>query len=114
MLDSPNRFSEKTLVLEGRNFSLKILRFSNGCFVSVSEAGDRLGSMVASMASGPVPLTTTVIPSKSGSLFMRLVAERISSRMRGIALISSDVQGELGDETAKSLMGEIMDMMCDE
>lgn len=114
MLDSPNRFSEKALVLEGRNFFLKILRFSNGCFVSVSEAGDRLGSMVVSMASGPVPVTTTVIPSKSETLFLRLTAERISSRQRGIAVVSSHIQGELGPDTAKSLMSEITGMISDE
>ena len=113
-MDSPDGFSQKTVALESRTFSLRILKFANGYFVSVSEGGDRLGSMVASMSAGPTPATTTVIPSRSESLFLRLTAERISARMRGIAIVSSFVQKELGPQTAKNLMTEIMDMIQNE
>ena len=110
-MGSPSEFSHKTVVLESRTFSLQVLKFSNGYFVSVSEGDDRLGSMVASMATGPSPITTTIIPSKSESLFLKLIAERISTRMRGIAIVSSFIQRDMEQETAKTLMAEIMDMV---
>ena len=99
------------VTLESRNFSLRIQKFENGYFISVTEGSDKLGAMVVSLATGPVPVTTTIIPSRSESLFLKLVAERISTRMRGIALVSTFIQKQLEPDTAKSLMLEIMDMI---
>ena len=100
--------------LESRNFSLKIQKFENGYFVSVSENNDKIGSMTISMATGPTPTTTTIIPSRNESLFLRLISERISTRMKGIALVSTYVQKELEPTTAKALMSEIMEMIENE
>ena len=97
--------------LEGRSFSLQIQKFENGFFVSVTEGANKIGSLVASLATGPTPITTTIIPSRSESLFLKLVAERISSRMHGIALVSTFIQKELDPNTAKTLMSEIMEMI---
>ena len=107
-------FSIKLVNLESRNFSLKIQKFENGYFVSVSENNDKIGSMTISMATGPTPTTTTIIPSRNESLFLRLISERISTRMKGIALVSTYVQKELEPTTAKALMSEIMEMIENE
>lgn len=97
--------------LESRSFSLQIQKFENGFFVSVTEGANKIGSMVVSLATGPTPITTTVIPSRTESLFLKLTAERISTRMRGIALVSTFIQKELEPDTAKALMSEIMEMI---
>ena len=110
-MSSPNGFSQKTVDLESRSFSLQILKFENGCFVSVTEGASKLGSMVVSLTSGQNPITTTVIPSKSESLFLKLISERISTRMRGIAIVSTFVQKEIDPHTAKVLMTEIMEII---
>lgn len=67
--------------------------------------------MVISLATGPTPITTTIIPSRTESIFLKLIAERISTRMRGIALVSTFTQKELDPNTAKALMSEIMEMV---
>ncbi|MCE2505788.1 MAG: hypothetical protein J4F36_04845 [Nitrosopumilaceae archaeon] len=113
-MNSPNGFFQKLVNLEGRNFSLSIQKFENGYFISVAEDSNKIGSMVASMATGPTPVTTTIIPSRSESLFLKLVAERISTRMGGIALVSAFIQKELEPNTAKDLMSEIMEMIENE
>ena len=113
-MTSPNGFFHKLVNLESRTFSLKIQKFENGYFVSVSENNDKIGSMTISMATGPTPTTTTIIPSRSESLFLRLISERISTRMKGIALVSTYVQKELEPTTAKALMSEIMEMIENE
>ncbi len=100
--------------LESRSFSLQIQKFENGYFISVTEGSNKLGSMVVSLATGPTPITTTIIPSRSESLFLKLVAERISTRMRGIALVSAFIQKPLEPNTAKALMFEIMEMIENE
>jgi hypothetical protein len=110
-LSSPNGFSEKTIDLGSRSFFLRVLKFENGCFVSISESNLKLGSMVVSLTTGQKPVTTTVIPSKSESLFLKLISERISTRMQGIAIVSTFVQKELDPETAKVLMTEIIEII---
>jgi len=110
-LNSPNGFSQKSVSLEGRNFSLQVQKFENGYFISVSEETNKLGSMVVSLATGPIPITTTVIPSRNESLFLKLTAERVSTRMKGIATVSAYIQKELEPDTAKALMTEIMEMI---
>ena len=62
---------------ESRTFYLKIHKFENGYFVSITEGNDKLGSMIVSLATGPTPTTTTIIPSRNESLSLRLIAERI-------------------------------------
>ncbi|ABX13494.1 hypothetical protein [Nitrosopumilus maritimus] len=113
-MNSPNGFFQKLVNLEGRNFSLSIQKFDNGYFISVAEGSNKIGSMVASIATGPTPITTTIIPSRTESLFLKLVSERISTRMRGIALVSAFIQKELEPNTAKDLMSEIMEMIENE
>jgi hypothetical protein len=100
--------------LESRSFSLQIQKFENGYFISITEGSNKLGSMVVSLATGPTPITTTIIPSRSESLFLKLIAERISTRMRGIALVSTFIQKQLEPDTAKALMFEIMEMIENE
>ena len=113
-MTSPNGFFHKMVNLESRSFSLQIQKFENGYFISITEGSNKLGSMVVSLATGPTPITTTIIPSRSESLFLKLIAERVSTRMRGIALVSTFIQKQLEPDTAKALMFEIMEMIENE
>ncbi len=104
-------FLEKTADVANRHFLLAVLKFENGNFISISEGPQRLGSLVVSLSTGPTPVTTTVIPARTESLFLKLIAERISASIRGIAIVSVYVQKELDPETAKTLMSEISEMV---
>ncbi len=110
-MNPPNGFSQKVVNLESRTFFLQIQKFENGYFISITEGTNKIGSMVISLATGPTPITTTIIPSRTESIFQKLIAERISTRMRGIALVSSFIQKELEPDTAKALMSEIIEMI---
>jgi hypothetical protein len=104
-------YSKKDIVVGDRNFLVQLISFDNGNFVSISEGGQKLGSMVVSIGSGPAPTTATVIPAKIDSLFLKLTAERISTSIKGIGIVSLFAQKELGNESAKILMREIMEMI---
>jgi len=110
-LNPPNGFSQKVVNLENRTFFLQIQKFENGYFISITEGTNKIGSIVISLATGPTPITTTIIPSRTDSIFQKLIAEQISTRMRGIALVSTFTQKELEPNTAKALMSEIMEMV---
>ncbi len=88
-----------------------VLKFENGNFVSVSEGAKKLGSMVVSLSTGPTPVTTTVIPARTDSLFLKLTAERISTSTKGIAIVSAFIEKELNPETAKAIMSNITEMI---
>ncbi len=110
-MNPPNGFSQKVVNLESRTFFLQTQKFENGYFISITEGINKIGSIVISLATGPTPITTTIIPSRTESIFQKLIAEQISTRMRGIALVSTFTQKELEPNTAKALMSEIMEMI---
>ena len=104
-------YTKKILDVGGRNFLIQLLSFDNGTFVSVSENGQNIGSMVVSIGYGPAATTVTVIPTKTDSLFLKLIAEKISTSVKGIGVVSLYADRELGNECSKILMGQIMEMV---
>ena len=110
-MTSTSAFLKKTVDVDNRKFQVQVLRFENGNFVSVTEGNEKIGSMVVSLATGPKPVTTTVIPAKTESLFIKLTAEKISSTVRGIAIVSVNVQKEIDINSAKAIMSEITEMI---
>ena len=56
--------------IKERSFLVQILNFENGNFISVTESSEKIGGMIVSINSGPVPSTSTIIPPKSESLFL--------------------------------------------
>ncbi len=108
---STQGYTQKTIDVGDRKFFLHLLSFDNGSFVSISEGQKKIGSMVVSIGSGPAATTATVIPAKTDSLFLKLTAEKISTSIKGISVVSLFAERELGNEAAKILMGEIMGMV---
>ncbi len=85
-----------------------MINFENGIMISISENSLKIGSMLISISSGPVPSTSIIIPTKYEELFLKLLAEKISSFLRGICLITGNFKKPLDNETTKQLMQEIM------
>lgn len=109
-------FSQQALDLDGRSFFVQVQRLDNGVFVSVSEgASKRIGSLAVSLVSqaGAVPVTTTIIPPRSqdSAFFIRMVAEQLSTRTSGIAVVSIYVKNELKISMSKVLLEAIVGMI---
>ncbi len=101
-------YNSKTITYENRTFNVNMLNFENGIIISIFENSLKIGPMLISIASGPVPSTSIIIPTKSEELFLKLLAENISSFMKGICLITANFEKSLDSETTKQLMHEIM------
>ncbi len=108
---STSVYTQKTVDVGDRKFFIHLLSFDNGNFVSITEGSQKIGSMVVSIGSGPMTSTTTVIRAKTDSIFLKLIAEKISTSIRGIAVVSLNAERELGNEAAKILIGDIMEMV---
>ena len=98
----------KTVVYDNRTFLVNMLNFENGLILSISENSLKIGPMLISISSGPVPSTSVIIPTKSEELFLKLLAEKISSFLKGICLVTGNFEKPLDNETTKQLMQEIM------
>jgi hypothetical protein len=98
----------KTIAYENRIFLVNTLTFENGIIISISENSPKIGPMLISISSGPVPSTSIIIPTKSEELFLKLLSEKISSYLRGICLITGNFKKPLDNKTTKQLMQEIM------
>ena len=94
-----------------RTFLIKFLSFENGCFISVSESLNRIGSISVSISTSNKINTAKVIPSKFNSMFVSTISERVASMINGICLISLHSLTQLEFEDMKAIMGEIMNLV---
>ena len=107
-------FIVRTITSEAkRTFLIKFLSFQNGCFISVSESLNRIGSISVSISTSNKINTAKVIPSKFNSMFVSTISERIASMINGICLISLHSLKQLEFDDMKAIMGEIMNLVED-
>ena len=90
--------------IKERSFLVQILNFENGNFISVTESSEKIGGMIVSINSGPVPSTSTIIPPKSESVFLKLVSEKIAYVRQGMCLITGNFEKALDKEITRQLM----------
>ena len=63
----------KTIAYENRTFLVNMLNFENGMIISISENSLKIGPMLISIGTGPVPSTSVIIPAKSEELFSEII-----------------------------------------
>ena len=102
-------YTKKLVNINERLFLVQILNYENGNFVSVTEGSENIGGMIVSINSGPVPSTSTIIPPKSESLFLKLVSEKIAYVRQGMCLITGNFEKVLDNDTTKQLMDTILE-----
>jgi hypothetical protein len=90
---------------------VQVLRFDNGNFVSITEGQEKIGGMLASIGTEPVSSTTTIIPPKSESIFLKMMSDYISSITKGINIVSAFIPQELDTKTTKVLMTKIKEII---
>lgn len=95
----------------GRNFSLRTIFFQNGCFIIIFEGEPRIGAISAAISAGNKVNVAKVIPSKYDSIFINTVAEKVSSMINGICLVSLHNKDQLQLEDMKAIMGEVMNIV---
>ena len=102
-------YTKKLVDINERSFLVQILNYDNGNFVSVTEGSENIGGMIVSINSGPMPSTSTIIPPKSESLFLKLVSEKIAYVRQGMCLITGNFEKSLDKEITKQLKDIILE-----
>jgi len=108
---SESRFSKTVIDIDNRSFTIQVLLFDNGSFVSISEGQEKIGGLTASIGTGTIPIITSIIPAKSESLFLKLITEQLSSIITGINIVSAFIPKELENKTAKTLIAKIKEIV---
>ena len=110
-MPSEPRFSKTVIDVDKRSFTVQILLFDNGSFVSITEGQEKIGGLTASIGTGTMPITTSIIPAKSESLFLKLMSEQLASIITGINVVSAFIPKELENKTAKILITKIREIV---
>jgi hypothetical protein len=95
----------------GRNFLLQTIFFQNGCFVVINESEQRIGAISVAISTSNKVNVAKVIPSRYDSIFINTVAEKVSSMMNGICLVSLHSKSQLQLDDMKAIMGEVMNIV---
>jgi hypothetical protein len=96
-----------TVETENRKFDVKILKYENAFFISISEGPMRIGGMIISIATGPTPISSEIIPIRADLMFLKLISQKMASEVRGICVVSLSAQKELGAGPSKVLIEKI-------
>jgi hypothetical protein len=90
-----------------RNFSLSMTFFLNGCFIVITEGQPRIGAVTMAISTSNNVSTAKVIPSKHDSIFISTLADKISSMVNGISLVSLHSKDQLHLDDMKAIMEEV-------
>jgi len=110
-LPSESRFSKTVIDVDNRSFTIQVLLFDNGSYVSITEGQEKIGGLTASIGTGTMPITTSIIPAKSESLFLKLMSEQLASIITGINIVSVFIPKELENKTAKILIAKTREIV---
>jgi hypothetical protein len=100
---------EISVETENRKFDVSILKYDNGFFISITEGAKKLGAMMISVAAGPAPSSSEIIPIRQDSLFLKLISQKIAAEVRGLCVVSLYAKHELGPNASKVLIEKIME-----
>jgi len=110
-LPSESRFSKTVIDIDNRSFTIQVLLFDNGSYVSITEGQEKIGGLTAPIGTDTVPITTSIIPAKSESLFLKLMSEQLSSIITGINIVSAFIPKELENKTAKIFIAKTREIV---
>jgi hypothetical protein len=94
-----------------RVFSLRLVKFFNGCFISISEDYQKIGSLHVSTAHASKVTTAKVIPSKVDSIFLTSISERIALMVNGFTIVNFNAKRALNKLDMEDIMTEILKLI---
>ncbi len=102
----------KHVSIQGRDFKVRLMRFSNGCFLSVSEGDEAwIGSLTLSMKIHDKVEHTTVIPERRAGVFSSILSDMVANLTQGISIVSLYLLNGVSSELAKDMLMEVRDFL---
>lgn len=102
----------KRIDIAHRTFEIIVRRFTNGCFLAISEGeGARLGALELSIKIREQVSSSTIIPPKFSAMLLSMVTEMAANATNGIALVSLHLTKDVSVEIAKEIISEARNML---
>jgi hypothetical protein len=100
--------SSRVISVLGRGFKMRLVRFSNGCFFSLSEgSNEKIGSLMLSLIIHGRAEHTIIIPERRAGVFLQIVSDTIANITQGLTIVSIYLLNEVDTELAKGLLKDI-------
>jgi hypothetical protein len=99
---------EEEFTVASRPFRLRLLRYTNGCVLSLSEGGeDRLGGLYLTLKQEKTLTSTTIIPDRYGGLFLEILGRSVANHISGILITTLYLKSKLTSEEASEILNKL-------
>ena len=95
-----------------RSFRLRLLKYSNGCILSLSEGSeDRLGGLYLTLKQEKTLSSTTIIPDKYGGVFLEILGRSLANHMSGILITTLHLKSTLTPQEVSEMLSKVNNLL---
>jgi len=95
-----------------RPFRLRLLRYANGCILSLSEGSeDRLGGLYLTLKQEKTLTSTTIIPDRFGGVFLEILGRSVANHISGILITTLYLKSALTPEEVSEILSKVNSML---
>ena len=105
-------FKSKSIKVGKRRFYLKLIRYQNGGFLSLSEGNQSsIGSVILAIKAGGMVESTTIIPEKRQGILLTVLSHVLAEYFEGLALVSLYISSEISQGEAKIILASLKKLL---
>jgi len=99
---------EEEFKVASRPFRVRLLRYANGCVLSLSEGSeDRLGGLYLTLKQEKTLTSTTIIPDRYGGVFLEILGRTVANHINGILITTLYLKSTLTSDEASEILNKI-------
>jgi len=103
---------EEEFQVSSRPFRLRLVKYANGCILSLSEGSeDRLGGVYLTLKGEKTLTSTTIIPDRFGGPFLEILGQSLANHIGGIGITTLYLKGTLTPEEASQILSKVNSML---
>ena len=103
---------EEEFRVSSRSFKLRLLKYSNGCILSLSEGSeDRLGGLCLTLKQEKTLTSTTIIPDKYGGVFLEILGQSLANHISGILITTLHLKSTLTPQEVSEILGKVNSLL---
>ena len=99
---------EQEFKVASRSFRIRLLRYSNGCILSLSEGNeDRLGGLYLTLKQKNSLTSTAIIPDRQGGVFLEILGRSLANHISGILITTLYLKSTLTSEEVSEILNKL-------
>lgn len=103
---------EEEFNVDSRIFRIRLLKYSNGCILSLSEGSeDRIGGLYLILKPDKITSSTTIIPERYGGVLLEVLGQRLARHLKGIILTSLYLKNTLTQSEVLTILNKLDTML---